>query len=105
MYYALKNHSPQQDYTLRDVIEKLLKAGANTNRLIEWERVADNEYSDEDEDDESQFNEDALILASRRGLINVVNLLLLNGALASSCNEIEQTSLMVVTQNGYKEVI
>ena len=53
VYYALKNHSPQQDYALEDVIEKLLKAGANTNRLIERERVADNEYSDEDKDNKS----------------------------------------------------
>ena len=114
VYFALKNHSPQQDYALEDLIEELLKAGANTNRLLDLERVANDEYSYEDEDDhdhdhdhdddESQFD-DSLILASRRGLINVVNLLLSNGASASFCDKFGRTPLMFATQNEHKEVM
>lgn len=99
VYFALGNFPLGKSHALYVIVQMLLEAGANMHRLPELET------EQEDHGDESRFDEDALILASRQGMTKVVNLLLYHGASASAENQIGQTSLMVATQKAHEKII
>jgi ankyrin repeat protein len=104
--FALRGHPPQQDHIFEDIISKLLKAGANTARATSFDSISEPEDYGEDEIDTGEsYDDDALMMASRRGLVSIVNLLLTHGSSATSANEIGEIPLLVATKNGHVETV
>jgi ankyrin repeat protein len=104
--FALRGHSPQQDYIFEDIISKLLKASANTARATSFNSISKpKNYSKDKIDTRESYNNDALIIVSQRGLVSIINLLLTYGSLATSANKIREILLLVATKNSYVETI
>ncbi|KAH7356018.1 ankyrin repeat-containing domain protein, partial [Pyrenochaeta sp. MPI-SDFR-AT-0127] len=105
VFFALKDHTPEGDSVLEEIVSELLKAGANTSRSHEFERMSKPEDFDEDYEDEDIIDDDALMLASRRGVLSMVELLLSHGVSATSRNVLGEFPLLVAVDNGHENVI
>ncbi|GIJ91436.1 hypothetical protein Asppvi_010401 [Aspergillus pseudoviridinutans] len=121
VHFALKEIKDNDNLLKRFILE-LLQAGANTMRLLEFdkdngtysedERDDEYEYDDEDddyeyddEDDEYERDDEAILLASRSGQIAIVNLLLLYGASATCQNRYGEFPLLVAAKKGHREIV
>ncbi|CAN9468700.1 unnamed protein product [Alternaria alternata] len=105
VFFALKDQLPQRDLVLEGIISQLLSAGANTAKSLELNDLPEPEdYDDEDEND-GRSDDDALGLASRRGLTSVVEMLLEHGAPAALQNDSGECPLLIATRNGHKDVV
>ncbi|XP_014561660.1 hypothetical protein COCVIDRAFT_22261 [Bipolaris victoriae FI3] len=78
VFFALKDQLPRRDLVLEGMIFQLLSAGANTARSLESNAVSEIKDYEEGVEQEKNggYDTDALALASRRGLTNVVEMLL-----------------------------
>ena len=100
VFFALKDRTSGQDLVLKDIILQLLEAGAGTAKSLEYQSRADpdlEEYQD-DEDDEF-YDNDALMIAARRGLTDIVSLLLSYNTPRNPHNEFGQSPLLIATEN------
>ncbi|KAL7918361.1 ankyrin repeat protein [Trichoderma austrokoningii] len=98
VYFALKELSyKNSDNVLEKFLSELLKAGANTGKLPGFDESSEDEYEDESDDE-------AVVLASRRGQTAIVNLLLTHGASATSRNKHGEFPLLVAAENGHEAV-
>lgn len=107
VFFALKDQLPRRDLVLEGMIFQLLSAGANTARSLELNAVSEIEDYEEGIDDEEngEYDTDALALASRRGLTNVVEMLLQHGAPAALQNALGECPLLIAVLYRHKEVI
>ncbi|KAL6798490.1 ankyrin repeat protein [Trichoderma sp. SZMC 28012] len=97
VYFALKELSYKGcDNVLEKFLSELLKAGGNTHKSQDFNK------SYEDEDD---YDDEALLLASRRGQTAIVNLLLSHGASATSRNKFGRFPLLVAAENGHEPIV
>jgi ankyrin repeat protein/predicted ATPase len=103
VFFALTDQLPQQDSVLEGIISQLLNAGANTTRSLELIDLLQPE--DDDDEDNGSYDTDALALASRRGLTNVVEMLLEHNAWAALQNNLGQRPLLIATQEGHEDII
>ena len=100
VYFAIEFGLPQH------VISTLLKAGADTAKALDFHRISTAEEDDSDSEDEDDMSgDDALHLACRKGLQEVVDLLLSNGASAISLNSTGQCPLSVAVKNGFGDIV
>ena len=110
IYFALKELSyKDNDDILEEFLLELLKAGANTSKSPEFDKNSEHEgegEEDEDEDeDEYGSDDEAVLLASRRGQTAVVNLLLSHGASTTPQNKYGEFPLLVAAKNGHEEIV
>jgi ankyrin repeat protein len=107
VFFALKDKLPQQDPVLEGIISQLLSAGANTARSLELNdhHRLDDYYDDEEDENNGWYDDDALGLASRRGLTSVVEMLLEHGAPAALQNENGECPLLLATRNGHEDIV
>jgi ankyrin repeat protein len=110
VFFALSNNQSQLDHVLEDIIDRLLKSGANTIRHSKYQSMSDPRDYDEDEDEDedrsnSRSDNNALLTAARRGLTSMVEMLLLHGSSANSQNWLGECPLLVATKNGHREVV
>ncbi|KAL7780982.1 ankyrin repeat protein [Trichoderma afarasin] len=105
VYFALKELSyKDRDDVLEEFLSELLKAGANTNKLQGFDRGFEDELEDEDEDEDA-LDDEALLLASRRGQTAIVDLLLSHGASATSRNQYERFPLLAAIENDHVPIV
>ncbi|KAJ4321609.1 hypothetical protein N0V94_002808 [Neodidymelliopsis sp. IMI 364377] len=90
----------QSDRSLKSLVTKLLKAGADTTRVRDLENGA--EVEDEEESDD--YDDDALFVASRKGQTELVNLLWSYGSSAYMQNKRGQTPLLIATVYDRREI-
>ncbi|EUC41984.1 hypothetical protein COCMIDRAFT_29341 [Bipolaris oryzae ATCC 44560] len=106
VFFALKEQPPLQDSVLEGMIFQLLSAGANTARSSELDiRPERQDDYDTDDEDISDYDTDALELVSRRGLTDVVEMLLQHGAPVALQNDLGECPLMIATRNRHKEIV
>ncbi|GFP54352.1 ankyrin-1 [Trichoderma asperellum] len=99
VYFALKELSYKDgDDILEEFLSELLKTGANTGKSPEFDK------SSEDEDEVEERDDEAILLASRRGQTAIVNLLLSYGASATSRNKHGRFPLLEAAENGHEAV-
>jgi len=106
VYFATEICTTQRDQVLEEMVSELLKAGADTARSFKNVRSAQPEDYDTDrsENDDAHDN-DALMLASRRGLVGIVDLVLSRGALATRQNDRGECATLVAADNGHVETV
>ncbi|KAK5995239.1 Serine/threonine-protein phosphatase 6 regulatory ankyrin repeat subunit B [Cladobotryum mycophilum] len=111
VYFALKEMPLEgRDYVLEELISELLKAGANTSKLLESEKNNKDPYWDDDDDDDDEDDwetneyDDGILLASRRGQTAMVKLLLSHGASAIFQDEHGTCPLLAAVENGHAEL-
>jgi ankyrin repeat protein len=112
VYFALKELSYENNDILEEFLSELLEAGANTSKSPEFDKNSENEDEDEededeDEEDESGYESDdeAILLASRRGQAAMVSLLLSHSASVTSRSKYGKFPLVVAVENGHEEVV
>ncbi|USP74943.1 hypothetical protein yc1106_02217 [Curvularia clavata] len=107
VFFALKDLVAAHDPVLESIVFQLLSAGANTARSLELNAVPDlDDYDDVEEDQvEGGFDTDALAVASRRGLTNVVEMLLEHGAPAALRNDQGKCPMLIATEYGHVDVV
>ena len=98
-----EQHIFQKDPVLEIIITKLLRASASIKRSPDLEIAF--EFGSEDMEIYLPKDDDALIMASRGGLIDVVNLLLSHGASAISQNYFGECPLFVAAKQGHRKVV
>ncbi|KAL6819660.1 ankyrin repeat-containing domain protein [Trichoderma sp. SZMC 28015] len=97
IYFALEELSYKDcDDVLEEFLSELLKAGANTHKSRRFTQ------SSEDEDER---DDEALLLASRRGQTAIVNLLLSHGVSANSRHIHGMFPLLVATSIGHEPIV
>ncbi|UQC83602.1 uncharacterized protein CLUP02_09096 [Colletotrichum lupini] len=102
IFYAVKRLSEDSDLDGLEILSKLLEAGGNTRRSTYFDWV----FDDEDEiEDEFAYDNEAMILASRRGHTAIVSLLLSHGALADIRDDFGDFPLLIAASNGHKETV
>jgi ankyrin repeat protein len=120
IYFALQELSSVDD---GDVLEKflseLLQAGANISKTQEidmncemhmeendnYDHYEDTGVDENEADYGSESDDDAVLLASRRGQAAAVNLLLSHGASATSQNKHGRFPLLVAAENNQEEIV
>ncbi|KAL1598572.1 hypothetical protein SLS59_006859 [Nothophoma quercina] len=107
VFFALEDRLSRQDPGLERVVLQLLNAGANTARSSELsDTVHPEDYNEDEEDkDDGRHDNDALALASRRGLTSVVEMLLTHHAPVTSRNNVGECPLLIATRNGHEEIV
>jgi ankyrin repeat protein len=106
IFFALTDQLPQRDPVLEGIISQLLNAGANTAKSSELhDRPEPEDYNDEEDENDGRSDDDALGLASRRGLTSVVKMLLEHGAPAASQNGFGECALLLATRNGHEDIV
>ncbi|KAF5846987.1 hypothetical protein GGP41_003240 [Bipolaris sorokiniana] len=108
VFFALKDMLLQRDPVLEGIIFQLLSAGANTARSLELTDFPERRYPDDDDlefENNGNYDTDALALASRRGLTDMVEMLLQHGAPAALQNDLGQCPILIATENGHEEVV
>ncbi|KAF2728203.1 hypothetical protein EJ04DRAFT_393942, partial [Polyplosphaeria fusca] len=108
VFFALGDRLSQRDSVLEEMVSELLKAGADIARSSKYNRSPELENYDEDESDDEihgTHDDDALFLASRRGLVGVVDLLLSHNALATRQNYLGECPILVATEGGHVETV
>ncbi|KAJ5020842.1 hypothetical protein J3E73DRAFT_395168 [Bipolaris maydis] len=105
VFFALKDKLRLCDVVLKDMIFQLLSAGANTARSSELNAYPEEEYPKYNDKNaaDGNYDTDALALASRSGLTDVVERLLHHGAPAALQNFAGQCPLSIAAQYGHKE--
>ena len=106
VFFALKDQLPQRDLVLEGIISQLLSAGANTARQPELhDRPEPEDYDDEEDENDGRYDADALVLASRRGLTGIVEMLLDHGAPAALQNDYGECPLLIATKSGHEDIV
>ncbi|KAF2443471.1 hypothetical protein P171DRAFT_389689, partial [Karstenula rhodostoma CBS 690.94] len=106
VFFALKGQPPQRDLVLERIVFQLLGAGANTARSLELNDVPQPEdYEEDDEEEEDRYDSDALALASRNGLADIVEMLLSLDAPATSQNDFGECPLLIAVLNGHENIV
>jgi ankyrin repeat protein len=105
VFFALKDRLPQRDLVLEHIVLQLLRAGANTARSLELNDLRQPEDYDEQSEEEDRYDNDALALASRRGLISMIEMLLAHDAPAALQNARGECPLLIATRHGHEEVV
>ncbi|QYT05591.1 hypothetical protein H0G86_012480 [Trichoderma simmonsii] len=107
VYFALKELSYKGcDNVLEELLSELLKAGANIHKSQEFDKSFEAERDNEAElNGEDGRDDDALLLASRRGQTAIVSLLLSHGASETLRNKHGRSPLMVATENGHEATV
>jgi ankyrin repeat protein len=102
VFLVLRGQLQQGDQTLKTLVSKLLKVGADTTRVHDLE---DEEESDDgDMEMFDNADDDALFVATRSGQTELVNLLLSNGSSADIQNKRGETPLLIATKNNDREI-
>ncbi|KAF2831839.1 ankyrin, partial [Ophiobolus disseminans] len=106
VFFALTGQLPERDPTGEGIISQLLSAGANTARSLELnDHPEPEDYDDEEDENDGRHDDDALCLASRRGLIGMVEMLLKHGASAALQNDNGECPLLIATRSGHKSIV
>lgn len=100
VFFAIQELSGNDDILLEEFISDLLKAEAGTSKVLEFDTDIHLNY---DEDEAEQIDQDALQIASRKGLTTVVQLLLSHGVSAYSRNLHGECPLLIATLNHHQE--
>ncbi|KAL1604867.1 hypothetical protein SLS60_004407 [Paraconiothyrium brasiliense] len=118
IFFALKDQLSQRDPVLERIVSQLLSDGANTARSSDdppqSEDSDDEDSDDEDSDDEdsddedensNRYDDDALALASRRGLTSMVEILLAHDAPADLKNAHGECPLLIATVYEHEDIV
>jgi ankyrin repeat protein len=107
VYFALTELSYEDNDVLGEFLSELLKAGANTSKSPEFDQSSEIENEDEEDDYESgyEYDDEAILLASRRGQTAMVSLLLSHSASVTSRSNCGRFPLVVAVENGHEEVV
>ncbi|KAG7046926.1 hypothetical protein JMJ77_0015143 [Colletotrichum scovillei] len=98
IFSAVKGLPENVDLDVLEILSELLKAGGNTRKSTNFV------WTSEDED-EYAYEDEAMIVASRRGLTAIVSLLLLHGASAEVLDDSGNFPLLVAARNGHEETV
>ncbi|KAK1513541.1 uncharacterized protein CCOS01_14483 [Colletotrichum costaricense] len=98
IFSAVKDLPENVDLDVLEVLSELLKAGGNTRKSTNFV------WTSEDED-EYGYEDEAMIVASRRGQTAIVSLLLSHGASAEVLDDSGNFPLLVAARNGHKETV
>ncbi|KAH7072874.1 hypothetical protein BKA63DRAFT_544167, partial [Paraphoma chrysanthemicola] len=104
VYFAVKDQPPQRDLVLERIITKLLDAGADTARSLDLNEISEPWFFD-DEFEDDMDDTDALAIASRRGLTEVVEILLSYNAPATLPNHYAECPLLIAVKGGHGNVV
>ncbi|KAF1846370.1 ankyrin [Cucurbitaria berberidis CBS 394.84] len=117
VFFAVKDHHLNQDDVLKEIVAQLLKAGANTIESPMFGGLSEpkdnSEGYDEDSDEyfdeyfnefESRNDDNALLIACRRGQADLVDLLLSYGASATCQNKIGESPLLIAADCGHNKL-
>ncbi|KAK1993531.1 hypothetical protein LX36DRAFT_703444, partial [Colletotrichum falcatum] len=104
VFFATQESSRSDDSKLLEIVSVLLEAGGNTKKSEHSDRRFHDDDSDEDEDYEGSYEFEAMVLASRRGNMNVVARMLEHDAPSDVRDTDGNFPLLVAIQNGYVEI-
>lgn len=105
VFFALKDRTSEQDL-LNNIISQLLEAGAGTTRSSDYQSRTDPDLEEDQGDEDNEiYDNDALMIAARRGLTDIVSLLLSCDAPGNSQNELGQCPLLIATENGHEAIV
>lgn len=108
VFFALFEKSKESEEALLNLVSTLLQAGADTRRSqsLNWTSTQLQTGSTRiDERDELLFDDDALIIATRRGYLSLVDLLISHGASVMTPNALGETSLAVAVRKGRLDIV
>ncbi|KAK1485584.1 hypothetical protein CCUS01_03724 [Colletotrichum cuscutae] len=100
IFFAVKDLPENVNLDVLEILSELLKAGGNTRKLSNFVWT----FEDKDED-EYGYEDEAIIVASRRGQTAVVSLLLSHGASADTECRAGQFPLLVAAHHGHEETV
>ncbi|KAJ4247833.1 hypothetical protein NW762_013042 [Fusarium torreyae] len=110
VFFAVKSLSRidhDDDDSLHELLSDLLEAGANTSKYVSLHQ----EYEDESDDDDNPYaenysgDEEAIIVASRKGMTQLVSLLLSHGSSAAAQGEYGVFPLFAAVMNNHLETV
>ncbi|KAL0937157.1 uncharacterized protein CTRU02_206888 [Colletotrichum truncatum] len=96
VFFAVKEVAQNEDHDGLEIVAELLEAGCNTSKCLDFHQ----ERQDEDGDDN-----EAMAVASRKGGVAVVSLLLSHSVPADSRDELGRTPLLIAVENGHNETV
>ncbi|KAF5649613.1 ankyrin protein [Fusarium sp. NRRL 52700] len=100
------NRTSGEPHTLNELLKALLESGGDTRR--HWGVEIDNLnvfHEDEDEDGEGEEDEEAILVATRRGLSEVVSLLLSHGSSADTRDQHDNSPILLAVEYGDYDIV
>ncbi|KAH7077157.1 hypothetical protein FB567DRAFT_477751, partial [Paraphoma chrysanthemicola] len=104
VFFAIENQLPRRDPVSEQIVTQLLESGASTARSLDLNSPFESRFVNVRYGNE-RIDTNALALASRRGLTEVVEILLFHDVPATLQNDIGECPLLIAVKNGRDSIV